>query len=44
MLYTNKTIRKLELEGNLMGPKSATEMGKVLKVNTGLVALDLSSN
>ena len=33
MLYTNKDIRKLELEGNLMGPKSATEMGKALKVN-----------
>ena len=44
MLYTNNTLRKLELEGNLMGPKSATEMGKVLKVNKGLVALDLGSN
>ena len=44
MLYTNNTIRKIELEGNLMGPKSATELGKVLKVNKGLTSLDLSSN
>ena len=44
MLYTNDDIRKLELEGNLMGPKSATEMGKALRINKGLVSLDLSSN
>ena len=44
MLYTNNTLRKIELEGNLLGPKSATELGKVLKVNTGIIFLDLGSN
>ena len=44
MLYTNNTVRKLELEGNLMGPKTATVFGEVLKVNKGLTSLDLSSN
>ena len=44
MLYTNHSIRKLELEGNLMGPKSATVMGEALKMNHGLTSLDLGSN
>lgn len=44
MLNTNKTLRKLELEGNLLGPKSATEFGKALKNNTTLKYLDLESN
>jgi len=44
MLYTNKTLRKLELEGNLLGPKSAIEFGEALKVNTTLKFLDLESN
>ena len=37
MLYSNTCLRKLELEGNLLGPKSATEFGKVLRENTGLI-------
>ena len=44
MLYTNNTLRKLELEGNLLGPKSAIEFGKVLQVNKSLRYLDLESN
>ena len=35
-LYTNKTLRKMELEGNRLGPKSAKEFGLALKVNTTL--------
>ena len=27
MLYTNKTLRKLELEANLLGPKTAIMFG-----------------
>jgi len=44
MLYTNKVLRKLELEGNLLGPKSAIEFGEALKHNTSLKYLDLESN
>ena len=44
MLYTNKKLRKLELEGNLLGPKSAAAFGQVLKVNKTLKFLDLESN
>jgi predicted phosphatase len=44
MLYTNNTLRKLELDGNLLGPKSAAEFGKALKVNKSLKLLDLESN
>lgn len=44
MLYTNNTLRKLELDGNLLGPKSAAEFGKALKVNRSLKLLDLESN
>ena len=36
MLYTNKTLRKLELEGNSLGPKTALEFGKALKKNKTL--------
>jgi Ran GTPase-activating protein (RanGAP) involved in mRNA processing and transport len=44
MLHTNKTLRKLELEGNCIGIKSATEFGKALKTNKTLLYLDLESN
>jgi hypothetical protein len=44
MLNTNKTLRKLELEGNLLGPKSAIEFGKALCKNKTLRYLDLESN
>ena len=43
-LRKNNILRKLELEGNLLGPKTAIELGKSLKVNTGLKLLDLESN
>ena len=44
MLYDNGTLRKLELEGNLMGPNSAREFGKVLCFNKSLRFLDMESN
>jgi Ran GTPase-activating protein (RanGAP) involved in mRNA processing and transport len=44
MLLTNKCLRKLELEGNLLGPKSAIEFGEALKHNTTLKYLNLESN
>ena len=44
VLYSNKTLRKMELEGNCLGPKSAKEFGLALKVNTTLRFLDLESN
>jgi len=44
MLYTNNTLRRLELDGNLLGPRSASEFGKALKVNKSLKLLDLESN
>jgi len=44
MLLTNKTLRKLELEGNLLGLQSAYAFGRALKVNTTLKFLDLESN
>ena len=44
VLFSNKTLRKLELEGNCLGPKTAKELGIALKVNTTLRYLDLESN
>jgi len=44
MLYNNSKLRKLELEGNLLGMKTAIAFGKVLKVNKTLRFLDLESN
>ena len=44
MLLENTTLRKLELEGNLLGPNSARAFGKVLMVNKTLRLLDLESN
>ena len=44
ILIENKVLRKLELEGNLLGPNTAKEFGKVLKINNTLRLLDLESN
>lgn len=44
MLMVNKNIRKLELEGNKLGPRTARELGYVLGVNTTLKFLDLENN
>lgn len=44
MLLTNKTIKKLELEGNFLGANSAREFGTALKVNNTLLLLDLENN
>ena len=44
MLYTNTTLRKLELEGNSLGPMCAYAFGRALKVNKTLKFLDLESN
>ena len=43
-MFNNKTLRRLELEGNNLGPKSAREFGLALRVNTTLKFLDLESN
>ena len=45
MLEDNKFLNKLELEGNLLGPKTAMAFGKVLKEkNKTLRFLDLENN
>jgi Ran GTPase-activating protein (RanGAP) involved in mRNA processing and transport len=44
MLLTNKSLRKLELEGNKLGSKTAKEFGYALMHNTTLKFLDLESN
>lgn len=44
VLKENKTLRKIELEGNNLGPASAREFGNALMVNTTLRSLDLESN
>jgi len=45
MLVDNKSLRKLELEGNLLGTKSITEFGKALRgPNKTLRLLDLEGN
>ncbi len=44
ILISNKSIRKLELEGNRLGPKTIYAFGKALEVNKTLRVLDLESN
>ena len=44
MLVNNHVLRKLELEGNKLGPKSIYAFGKALEQNTTLRVLDLESN
>jgi hypothetical protein len=44
ILYTNKVLIKLEMEGNNLGPRSAKEFGKALRINKTLLYLDLESN
>ena len=44
LLHQNKTLRKLLLEGNQLGPKTAKKLGDGLLVNKYLRYLDLESN
>jgi Ran GTPase-activating protein (RanGAP) involved in mRNA processing and transport len=44
MLVQNTSMRKLELEGNKLGPKSIEAFGRMLLKNTTLRVLDLESN
>jgi len=44
ILYNNKCLKKLELEGNCLGPNTAKTLGKALRVNKTLQFLDLESN
>lgn len=44
MLRKNTCLRKLDLEGNLLGPHSAAEFGKALTFNKKLKTLNLESN
>ena len=43
-LLTNKTLRKLELEGNCLGLQTAKAFALALKKNNTLRYLDLESN
>lgn len=44
MLLVNKYIRKVELEGNKLGPNTARALGEVLNYNKTLLFLDLENN
>ena len=44
ILHNNNTLRKLELEGNVLGPKSSKAFATALKYNKTLIYLDLESN
>ena len=44
MLQDNNTLRKIELEGNLLGPKTIRKFGEVLQTNRTCRFLDLESN
>jgi len=44
ILFNNTSLRKLEMEGNNLGVKSAKEFGKSLRINKTLLSLDLESN
>jgi len=44
MLISNTTLRKLELEGNCLGPECAYAFGRALQTNKTLKYLDLESN
>ena len=44
MLLTNKTLRKIELEGNCLGMQTARVFALALRKNTTLKYLDLESN
>ena len=44
MLLVNSYVRKVEFEGNKLGPKTALELANVLSINESLQFLDLSQN
>lgn len=44
ILFNNKRLRKLELEGNMLGPQTAKVFGRAFRVNNTLQALDLENN
>ena len=44
MLMINKHVRKIELEGNKLGPKTSREFGNVLRFSTTLKFIDLDNN
>ena len=44
MLMLNKNIRKVELEGNKLGPKTAREFGHMLKISKIMKFIDLDNN
>ena len=44
MLLVNSYVRKVEFEGNKLGPKTALELANVLSINDSLQFLDLSQN
>lgn len=44
ILMINKNLRKIELEGNKLGPKTAREFGHTLRISKVLKFLDLDNN
>ena len=44
MLMLNPNVRKLELEGNKLGPKTSEHFGHLLKLSKTLLFLDLENN
>jgi len=44
MLKVNRTLRRVELEGNYFGPEAANHIAEALKVNRTLRYLDLENN
>lgn len=43
-LRDNKNLEKIELEGNLIGPKTAFEIGELIKANNIIRFIDLENN
>lgn len=44
MLERNNGLVKLDLEGNMLGSKAASAIGRAILVNSALMCLDLSQN
>ena len=43
-LKGNNTLEKLELEGNILGPKTAKALGLLLRTNTTLKHVNIENN
>lgn len=43
-LKDNRNLEKLELEGNLLGPKTSFELGELIKNNNIIRFIDMENN